>query len=357
MDQVALATAPGSAMFVLGNVISISGTKGSSDILQTSGFTITNAATADINSGSTVGEYMEWIQAQCGINTTLAAEPTAGVTLSANGEIVVTSNFGPGNALTDLKYVADSGGSSITSSNTVEADGVSETTAFRAYDSLGGPVDITLTYVLVNKSDTGNTWRFYATSGDDTDNPVIGTGTVKFDTSGRYLESTDTSITINRAGTGAIDPVIIDLNMQQITGSQKASGQESSIQTLSQDGYPTGTLNDFAISSNGEILGSFSNGLTRTLGQIVLGSFSNNAGLIEAGDNTYIEGPNSGRVAIVTPGDLGTGTLIGGALELSNVDITSEFVDMITATTAFSASGRVITTSQQLLTELLQMVR
>lgn len=357
MTDVALASAPGTALFAVGTGIKISGQKGTSDILPTSSFTVTNAATADVNSGATVAEYLEWVQAQCGINTSLAAEPTAGATLTANGEIQVTSNLGPGNALTNLKYVADAGGSSITSGNSDTADGVSETTAFRAYDSLGGPVDVTLTYVLINKSDTGNTWRYYATSGDDTDNPVVGTGTVKFDTSGRYLESTDTSITINRAGTGAVDPVIIDLNMQQLTGSEKASGQESSIQMLSQDGYPTGTLNDFAIASNGEILGTFSNGLTRTLGQVVLGSFSNSAGLIEAGDNTYTTGPNSGAVAIVTPGDLGTGTLIGGALELSNVDITSEFVDMITATTAFSASGRVITTSQQLLTELLQMVR
>ena len=97
--------------------------------------------------------------------------------------------------------------------------------------------------------------------------------------------------------------------------------------------------------------------MKRTLGQIVLATFANPEGLIDKGNNSYIPGPNSGEPTISVPGSLGSGVLMGGALELSNVDMTKEFINMVSATTAFSMAGRVINTSQQLLSELLNISR
>jgi flagellar hook protein FlgE len=129
------------------------------------------------------------------------------------------------------------------------------------------------------------------------------------------------------------------------------------LQESTNDGSQPGTLTTFSIGTNGIISGTFSNGQSRTLGQIALATFRNNEGLVDAGNNTYTEGPNSGNAIITTPQQLSAGSVVAGALELSNVDLSSEFVELISASTGFSASSRVITTSDQLLQELLQAGR
>ena len=96
--------------------------------------------------------------------------------------------------------------------------------------------------------------------------------------------------------------------------------------------------------------------MSRTIGQIALAAFSNYEGLVDMGGNTYMAGPNSGLPVITAPMENGAGSLVGGALEAANVDISNEFINMIVASTGFSAASRVITTSNQLLTELLGLM-
>jgi len=124
-----------------------------------------------------------------------------------------------------------------------------------------------------------------------------------------------------------------------------------------QDGSATGTLNGFSIGSNGIVTGTFTNGLTQTLGQVAVAEFNNPLGLIDDGGNLFSAGANSGVPVITSPQQLGAGSIRSGALELSNVDISQEFINMIIASTGFSASSRVITTSDQLITELLNTNR
>jgi len=114
---------------------------------------------------------------------------------------------------------------------------------------------------------------------------------------------------------------------------------------------------DFSVGNDGIILGSFSNGMNRQLGQIVMANFSNPEGLIAQANNNFIAGPDSGEPGNNTPGNFGLGTLLGGTLELSNVDLTQEFITMVSATTAFSAAGKVISTSNQMLSELMTLIR
>ena len=116
---------------------------------------------------------------------------------------------------------------------------------------------------------------------------------------------------------------------------------------------PPGTLSSFSIGSDGIITGAYSNGMTRSLGQVAVASFANPDGLNNVGGNVYAQGANSGVAVITAPQQLGTGAVRSGALELSNVDLSKEFTNLIIASTGFSASSKVITTSDQLIQELL----
>jgi flagellar hook protein FlgE len=111
------------------------------------------------------------------------------------------------------------------------------------------------------------------------------------------------------------------------------------------------------VGDDGTITGSFSNGLTRTLGRVAMATFSNPAGLVDKGGNQFVAGSNSGVPVIASPLTLGAGSIRSGALELSNVDLSEEFINLIISSTGFSAASRVISTSDQLLTELLNSSR
>ncbi len=240
----------------------------------------------------------------------------------------------------------------------IPADGESISTSIPAYDSLGNQVTADVTISLMSKTATGGTvWQYYATSPDSTGNgtaaqTAIGMGTLTFDASGNFVNATPSSVTINRAGTGAAPALSFPIDFSKLTA---VSGTSAISGTA--DGKPAGTLTDYAIGSNGLITGSFTNGDHRTLGQVALATFRNNQGLVDEGSNLYQVGPASGTASISAPGQLAAGTITPDALELSNVDLSSEFVQLISASTGFSASSRVITTSNQLLQELLQSTR
>ncbi|HXE54865.1 MAG TPA: flagellar hook-basal body complex protein, partial [Tepidisphaeraceae bacterium] len=109
--------------------------------------------------------------------------------------------------------------------------------------------------------------------------------------------------------------------------------------------------------TDGTISGAYSNGQTRTLGRVAIATFSNEKGLVDQGNNMFAAGASSGAAQISSPGLLGSGQIRGAALEQSNVDLSTEFVNMIVASTGFNASSRVITTSNQLIQELLNTAR
>ena len=124
-----------------------------------------------------------------------------------------------------------------------------------------------------------------------------------------------------------------------------------------QNGNAEGTLQSFAINENGEIIGAFSNGLTDVLGQIALATFNNPSGLIAAGNSLYRQSANSGIPVIGQANTGGRGTISAGALEMSNVDLAEEFTKMIIAQRGFQANARVITTTDQILQELVNIKR
>ncbi|MBO3740617.1 flagellar hook protein FlgE [Actinoplanes flavus] len=134
---------------------------------------------------------------------------------------------------------------------------------------------------------------------------------------------------------------------------------ESDARVFSTDGQTAGTLTStgFTVSNTGEIVGVFSNGLKQVLGQVALATFTNPNGLEKAGNSQFRSTVNSGYAQVGVAGSSGFGQLVGGALEMSNVDLAQEFTNLVVAQRGFQANSRIITTSDELLQELVSMKR
>ena len=134
-------------------------------------------------------------------------------------------------------------------------------------------------------------------------------------------------------------------------------GGDTSVQATSQTGYAAGTLNSQSIDVNGNIVGGFTNGQTRTLAKICLATFNNPAGLTKVGSSLFAKSTNSGEPQVGTTGVGGRGTVNPGTLEMSNVDLAEEFSNMIITQRGFQANSRVITTTDTMLEELINLKR
>ncbi len=135
------------------------------------------------------------------------------------------------------------------------------------------------------------------------------------------------------------------------------SASKSTTKAFYQDGYTMGYLDNFHIDSTGTITGVYSNGTNRTIGQIALATFSNQQGLEKAGDNTFVESNNSGMARIGESGTAGRGSLMAGALEMSNVDLSEQMTDMIVTQRGFQSNAKTIQTADTLLETVLSLKR
>lgn len=223
------------------------------------------------------------------------------------------------------------------------------------YDSLGAAHQVT---VYFNKSATAGTWEWHAVTdgagveGGQAGQPSpIASGTLAFDPSnGMYSSSTQTS-TFTPKGQTVAQPLNFDFSgMTQFSG-------DSAVSFVNQDGYDSGSLASISVDSRGHVMGSFTNGQKRTLGQVAIAGFSAADELGRVGGNLYTQTVASGDPSIGTAGDGGRGTLTAGALEQSNVDMASEFIRMIAAQRGFQANSKTISTADQLLQELMNLKR
>jgi flagellar hook protein FlgE len=308
--------------------------------------------------GTTLGDFASWLQGTLGIQTTAGVPGTPGVTIE-NGRLIVRSNAGAPLAISidsaDLRSSNAGTGVPFQFTQTATAIGSGLTTSFRVYDSLGNAVPVIATFTLEGTPDTGPVWRYYlesAESGQPTQ--LLGTGLVSFDPEGNMTSATGNQFTIDRSGTGAATPITFTMDL---TGLNGLATSASAVVMAEQDGYPAGSLVDWGVGKDGTITGVFSNGLSHTLGQVALATFANDAGLVAESHNLFSVGADSGPAEIKTPGTLGAGTIQAGALEMSNVDLSSEFIGLITSSTAFQAASRVISTSNDMLDQLLMALR
>jgi flagellar hook protein FlgE len=353
--------AAGNQRFAVGDVITVNGAQKGGATLANQSFEVgaTNTTGADAH-GTALSDLTAFLEGVLGIDTTV----NGGVSISALGELTIEGNGGLTNdiLLEEANFILNQSSSPtlpLQFSKQASADGESVRTTFVAFDSLGTPMTIDLNIVLEDKTNTGTKWRFYAQSEDDTDlSRVLGNGTVEFNTNGHLVTMTDADFVIDRADTGAFTPqqVTIQFSDSDATVSALAS-TSSQLSAVGQDGSSIGTLEDFNVSADGSIVGVFSNSLLRTLGQITMSQFPNPQGLEDVGGNLFRITVNSGIAAIVTPGSAGSGRIVGGALELANVELSQEFIALINASTGFTANSRVLSTTDRLLQDLLNIVR
>ena len=124
-----------------------------------------------------------------------------------------------------------------------------------------------------------------------------------------------------------------------------------------QNGRAAGTLQGFSLAKDGTLMGQFSNGSTVALGRVALATFANPGGLEKEGNSGYRATANSGAATVGAPGSPGIGSLASGSLEMSNVDLSQEFTNLIVAQRGFQANARIITTSDEVLQELTNLKR
>lgn len=258
-----------------------------------------------------------------------------------------------------------SDGVTITASNGLQAGDLvintadtQHSTSITTYDTQGGTHTLIVTFT---KTSTDNLWDWEVTLPGSETILEGGSGTVRFNPDGSLLsfqyDGGADSLSFD-PGNGASN-----MNIQLIAGDagqfNGLTGFASSFtaSAIQQDGYGMGILEKISIDSGGIITGMFSNGVSRTLAQIILADFSNEGGLIRTGDNCYQVSANSGEAIQGVAGETISGSITSGALESSNVDVAQEFTDMITTQRGFQASSRIITTSDEMLEELVNLKR
>ncbi|MGC4120532.1 MAG: flagellar hook protein FlgE [Myxococcales bacterium] len=210
------------------------------------------------------------------------------------------------------------------------------------YDSLGIKHDATIYYC---KTASG-AWDWHVMA----DGAEVGTGSLTFDTNGNLTNPT-ASFSFSPAGATAPQTVNLDF-----TGTTQFGGENANRFT-SQDGWASGELSSVAINAKGEIIGAFSNGQTRTLGNVALADFPAPDKLRSIGGNLFGMTPDSGDALVGRPREASRGSLVSGALEQSNVDLAGEFVKMISAQRGFQANSKTISTADSLLAELMALKR
>ncbi|NQS98248.1 MAG: flagellar hook-basal body complex protein [candidate division Zixibacteria bacterium] len=276
-------------------------------------------------------------------------------TLDSEGKIVVTDNYA-GSSSSVVSLNAGSGVNFLTPSFDVTQDGRdagTHSTSINVYDSLG---NAHLVEMIFTKAPDTNSWTWEAKVDNGLITPTAGSsGTLTFNNDGSLAtfnyDDDDSALIFTPSGADAVS-----INMNPGTpGNFDGITQFDSPSTtiaISQDGYTMGDLEDISIGVDGTIAGAFSNGVVRTLGQIVLADFTNTGGLSKAGNNMYVESPNSGQAVIGAAQTNFSASINSGYVEMSNVDLTREFTELIVAQRGFQANARVIQTSDMVLAEI-----
>jgi len=187
---------------------------------------------------------------------------------------------------------------------------------------------------------------------------ALSTVALAFDSSGKLITPSGNvgGITASGLADGAAN-LTFQWNLYNAAGLPlltQVAGPSTTASTL-QDGYGSGTLTDYSIGSDGTIMGDFSNGRTAALGQLALANFANTQGLARVGDSNFSATLASGAAVVGAPGTGGLGTVSGGSLELSNVDIATEFSALIVAQRDYEANARTITTFDRVMEDTINL--
>lgn len=231
-------------------------------------------------------------------------------------------------------------------------------TSTQLYDSLGN-VHVATTYFTMTSSQQ---WEWHMTvNSSELDSSVagsgalteVGSGSLTFDSTGNLLTGGSSSTTANALVWNNGSSVVPQIDM---TFDTTQFNKKSSIISQDQDGYPPGEIVKVSITDNGTVTTSYSNGEDIDVAMLTLATFANSAGLNKEGGSIYSSTARSGEPSVGIAGD-SQGYIYTNRLELSNVDLAQEFVNLITIQNGYSASSKVITTTDEMLQELINLVR
>jgi flagellar hook protein FlgE len=241
------------------------------------------------------------------------------------------------------------------------AVGGTASSSLSIYDSLGTAHVVTVSYTKT----AANTWNYTVSvpssdiTGGTGANTTVGSGTLNFNNSGVLASTTNVvAISIPNLADGAASPLALSGpfgTAASPTITQTAAASTTSATTT--DGFASGTLTTYAVQPDGTVQGTFSSGNTLALGQVAVASFSNTQGLVSVGNNNYQPSAASGAAVIGVAGTGGRGTIVGGSVEQSNVDIATEFAKLIVAQQAYSSNAKTITTFNQVSQATLAMLQ
>lgn len=223
--------------------------------------------------------------------------------------------------------------------------GATHNSSITVYDSQGVGHELALRWEKTG----GNAWDLTATAPDGTEQ----TYALTFDGEGALTSPGELDFTFDPADA---DPVALTLDLAGNTPLTQYEGSFTA-EARGQDGAPMGFLRGFEFGADGTVTGRFSNGESEVLGAVAVATFDNPGGLEREGESMYAATVNSGEPIVGLPAQGGVGTITPGALEMSNVDLAQEFTNLIIAQRGFQANSRTITTSDELLQELVQMKR
>ena len=340
-------------LFAEGDTLAINARKGPVGALPSETFVVGT-------DGRTLDDLATYLTQVFRIDTDPTTGGNAGVTV-ADGKLVVTSNPGDVNAIelsaSAIQNTGSLPGSPFSFTQTADASGVGTSTSFEAYDSLGNPVGVRVRAVLESRGPVGTTWRYYAESKDEAlPAQLLGTGTISFDANGQFVAAANNTLSLDRSAAGATSPLTFTLDFTDLTALASPNGESELVMARS-DGKPAGVMSGYEISSDGIVTATYDNTMTEVLGQVALATFTNPEGLIAESENRFQEGPNSGTATLVAPEEANAGSVWTHYLEESNVEITREFINLISAQTGVTAASRVVRTADAMLQELLLLAR
>lgn len=318
------------------------------------------AQSLTVTANTTLNDLADSMQAAFGI-------ATGSVEIDAEGQIVMTGDVGSDYALGNvhMREVGEINPVLETSFDFSQvqaaADREEPQISTVVYDSLGNSHNVVLTF---SKVDGAHQWLWTAEMEDGESITSGGSGTVSFSETGEI-----TSFLYDGGASGlTFDPTIEGQEGAAAVTVSFEAGVAGDINGLTQysiathvtaqaDGYKAGNLLDYEINEQGMVIGHFSNDTIRTLAQIGITTFVNDSGLVKEAGNMFRSGPNSGSEQITFAGTGNNTSIHSGVLEMSNVDLTEQFTRMVIAQRAFQANAKVITTGDEILQELVSMLR
>ncbi|MBN1124151.1 MAG: flagellar hook-basal body complex protein [Sedimentisphaerales bacterium] len=348
----------------------VAGTYGTISItgLQSDGSTALAAGDFTVTATSTVQDLLSWVSGKF---------PDATATLNSSGQIELTGDDrGYSQAMITGMSYTPGGGESFTVPTffNLTTPGGNDSKSFNitVYDSTGEPhvmsgylvkTDTTNAWDLVVPAvggETSPTWSGYDITSSTFNRRISG---IQFNSDGSYagLSSSTESLAVGvqfSTNPGVTQSITFDLGTEgEFTGLTQFYSEQSSANALSQDGYQAGELSGISIDQSGMVVGTFTNGVKRNVAAIQIATFQNPGGLEAIGDGYFLTSANSGSAVATMAATGGAGTLRGGSLEGSNVDVATEFVNMMQAQNGYQANARTIRVANDILRELTNLIR